>query len=217
MNKLLNRYIIFFVTYLITVLSLNAAQNSSFSAEAASESSVRCAPELKKHFQALLKIPEAKAIIEKIRQEGSFQIIVESTGLTRRFGAFWDPNRRIICIDASSDLSGGEVIGSLLFELHNASVNLQFDHLDKLAAGGKITKEHYIESMEYIEYLNSLSTSKIASTGIRMGVLPLEARLPTYPNFKEHFKAQKSSGHSACFARNYDMCQRDNKSSDRRF
>lgn len=212
MNKWLNRYIVFFVASLVTTLPLNAAQNSSFTAAySAATSSITCSPELKKHFQALLKIPEAKAIIEKIKQEGSFKIMVESTGLARRFGAFWDPDRRIICIDTSSDQSEGEVIGSLLFELHNASVTSQFDRLDEMAAGGGISKERYVESMEYIEYLNSLSASKIASKGIRMGVLPLDAGLPTYPNFKEHFKAQKSSGHSACFARNFDMCLKYNK------
>lgn len=210
MNKLIKHCIVFYVVGILTTFSLNAA-NSSYASEATHTPTIRCAPELKKHFQALLKIPEAKAVIEKVRQEGSFQIIVESTGLTRQFGAFWDPDRRIICIDASNDQSEGDIIGSLLFELHNAAVTSQFDRLDERAAKSEITKELYVESMEYIEYLNSLSASKIASKGIRMGVLPADAGLPTYPNFQEHFKAQKSSGHSACFARNYDMCQRDNK------
>lgn len=210
MNKFFKHCIVFYVVAIATIFSLNAA-NSSYTSEATHTPTIRCAPELKKHFQSLLKIPEAKAIIEKVRQEGSFQIIVESTGLTRQFGAFWDPDRRIICIDASKDQSEGDIIASLLFELHNAAVTFQFDRLDERAAKGEITKELYIESMEYIEYLNSLSASKIANKGISMGVLPADARLPTYPNFQEHFKAQKSSGHSACFARNFDMCQRDNK------
>ena len=156
----------------------------------------------------MLKIPEAKALIEGIQKDGPIQIIAKETELTRRFGAFWDPDRRIICIDISSDQSEGSLIGSLLFELHNASVNSQFDRLDEMAENGKITKEQYIESMEYIEYLNSLSASKIVDKGMRIGVLPLDSGLPIYPNFKEHFRAQKSSGHSACFARNFDKCLR---------
>jgi hypothetical protein len=58
--------------------------------------------------------------------------------------------------------------------------------------------------MEYLEYLNSLKSAKIAEKGIKMGVLPPGSQLPTYNSFKEHFLMQKRSGHSACFARNYD-------------
>ncbi|HEV8051158.1 MAG TPA: hypothetical protein VGP47_01590, partial [Parachlamydiaceae bacterium] len=171
MNKLLIRYIVFFVVCLSTTFSLNAAQNPTFMSSVATVPFIRCAPQLQKYLQALLKIPEAKVLIEGIQKDGPIQIIAQETVLSRRFGAFWDPDRRIICLDISEQ-SDGSLVGSLLFELHNAAVNSQFDRLDEMAEKGKITKEHYIESMEYIEYLNSLSASKIAEKGMKMGILP---------------------------------------------
>jgi len=112
----------------------------------------------------------------------------------------------VICIDLPSNESDGIIIGSLLFELQNAAVNSKIQQLNELVKQRKITKENYIESMEYLEYINSLNASRMAEIGIKMGALPKDSKLPTYSSFKEHLSAQKMSGHSACFARNYEQC-----------
>lgn len=202
MNKLIVKNIYLLIFLLTSTLSLTAAQHSNL----ATEYIVRCAPQLQKCLQAILQIPEAKTLINAIRKEGSIHIAVQNTPLSKQLGAYWDPDQRVIFIDFSSSHDEGLIIGSLLFELHNASVNSQINHLNKLASQRKIDKADYVESMEYLEYINSLNASKIAQKGIKMGILPCDSQLPTYPNFKEHFKAQKMSGHSALFARNYDLC-----------
>lgn len=165
---------------------------------------VRCEYQLRKCFEAVLQIPEAKELINNIRKEGSFDIAMLNASLSQQFGAYWDPDLRIINIDPSRD--HGEMIGSLLFELHNASVTSKINELNALASQRLINKADYIESMEYLEYINSLNASRIAQKGILMKLLPLSARLPTYSSFKEHFRAQLMSGHSDTFARNYELC-----------
>lgn len=169
---------------------------------------VTCSPQLQTYLQSILKIPEAKVLVEAITKEGPIQIVTGNQAISRQFGAFWDPDRRIICIHLPPNASQKEVIGSLLFELHNASANSKIHHLNQLANQRKIDKAHYVESMEYLEYLNSKKASQLAQAGIKMGALPKGSALPTYSNFQEHFEAQKQSGHSACFARNYDQCRK---------
>lgn len=202
MNKLVN-----YLYLLISIFTLTLPLNADSNINVVKEHTVRCDPQLQNCFQAILQIPEARTLINAIRKEGSIQIAVQNTALSKQLGAYWDPDRRIIFIDFSSHQGDGLIIGSLLFELHNASVNSQINHLNELARMRKIDKDKYVESMEYLEYLNSLSCSKIAEKGIRMGILPSDSQLPTYSSFKEHFKAQKMSGHSAFFERNYYMCQ----------
>lgn len=203
MNKLVLKAL--YLSFLISPLSVTAVQN----VRSGEENIVRCTSQLQKCFQAIMQIPEAKALINNIRKEGSFDITMRNSSLAQRFGAYWDPDFREICIDPFS-FDEGEIIGSLLFELHNASVNSKINHLNALASQRMINKEDYIESMEYLEYINSKNASKIAQKGINMGILPWTAQLPTYSSFREHFRAQKVSGHSETFARNYELCLLEN-------
>jgi hypothetical protein len=203
MNKLIAKHLYLLISILTLTLPLSADSNINMT----KENTVQCDPQLQKCFQAILQIPEARNLINAIRKEGSIQIAVQNTALSKQLGAYWDPDRRIIFIDFSSHQEDGVIIGSLLFELHNASVNFQINHLNELAGKRKIDKDKYVESMEYLEYLNSINASNIAANGIKMGILPRDSQLPTYSSFEEHFKAQKMSGHSAFFERNYYLCQ----------
>lgn len=200
MNKLVAKAV--YLLIFILPFTLTAVQPGE-------ENTVRCEFKLQRCFQAIMQIPEAKALINDIRKEGSFDITMRNSPLAQQFGAYWDPDFRIICIDAFS-FDEGEIIGSLLFELHNASVNSKINHLNELATQGKINKQDYVESMEYLEYVNSKNASRIAQKGIKMGLFPWTAQLPTYSSFREHFTAQLMSGHSDTFARNYDLCLLDN-------
>jgi hypothetical protein len=171
----------------------------------------KCAPQLQKHLNAILKIPEAKILAEAIQKEGPIQIIAKRSNQPSKFGAFWDPDRRKIIIELSPNSNDGLIMGSIIFELHNASTNAKFKELNLLAENGFINKEDYIRSMEYLEYINSLNASKIADKGIKSGILPPDAYLHTYSSFKEHFMAQKRSGHSNFFADNFDTCIQSGK------
>lgn len=165
---------------------------------------VQCAPQLQKYVSAIQKFPEGKELIAKIQREGPIKIAVTDYSLAQQFGAFWDPDRRIIYVCPSQNREEGSVIGSILFELHNALGNSKINHLDNLAAKRQISKEKYVESMEFLEYQNSVQAAAIAEKGIKLGIFPTGARLPTYKNFEEHFHYQKIGGHAAWFARNYD-------------
>jgi hypothetical protein len=168
---------------------------------------IPCSPSLKTYIDKIEQIPEAKKLIASIQKEGAIQIVQSNHSLSNKFGAFWDPDRRVIGVSLSANHTEGQVIGAILFELHNSSVTSQFNRLDHLAETGQIEKDRYVRQMEYIEYLNSHNAAKMAERGIQLGILPRDARLPTYRNFEEHFRAQQIGGHSAWFARNYDLMQ----------
>jgi len=165
---------------------------------------VKCAPQLQSCFKTIQKLPEVKRLIEDIQKEGSIGIAINNHPLSQQFGAFWDPDRRMIFVSPSTHNSEGQTIGSILFELQNAFVSSKINHLDSLASQGKIDKEKYVEAMERLEYHNSKNASKLAEKGIKLGIFPAAARLHTYRDFEEHYRIQKMAGHSAWIAKNYD-------------
>lgn len=167
-------------------------------------SNVSCAPALQKSLMAIQQLPEARELIAAVQKEGPIRILTSDYSLANQFGAFWDPDRRIIYVKSPTHGNEGAAIGSILFELQNALGTSKIDHLDDLATKRKIDKESYVEAMEYLEYQNSIKASQIAEKGIQMGIFPKGAHLPTYRNFEEHYHYQKVGGHSAWFARNYD-------------
>lgn len=167
--------------------------------------SINCAPQLQKSLHTIHKIPEARKLIAQVYREAPFSIDVRNTTLSNQFGAFWDQMDRVICVGISPKTNEGEIIGSILFELHNAAVSSEFDRLDALAASRQISKERYVEAVEYLEYLNSLKASAIAKKGIEQGIFPPTAHLHTYRNFDEHFYYQKMGGHSAWIGQTYDQ------------
>ncbi len=166
--------------------------------------SINCSPQLRDILETIQQLPEAKKLIDTIQKEGAISIKVNTSQTLREFGAFWDPDRRIIFVNYSPNDSRGALIGSILFELHNALVNSKINYFDELAAKGQIKKEDYVQAIEHLEYQNSLNASKIAEKGIKLGILPASARLPTYRNFEEHYLYQKIGGHSAWIASNYN-------------
>lgn len=169
-----------------------------------SKHNVQCAPQLKNIVAIIQKLPEAQKLIADIQQEGKITITVNRSGVLEEFGAYWDPDNRQICVNISNDSSQGSLIGSIIFELHNASVNSKIDYFDNLARTGKIDREGYVRAIEYLEYQNSLNAAKLAQKGIDKGLFPSSSRLPTYKNFEEHYRYQKIGGHSQWIARTYD-------------
>lgn len=169
--------------------------------------SIKCVPQLRQYLAKIEKIPEARKLITSIQTTGPIQILIDNNQ-ANQFEAYWDPSKRVIAVSYPQHPNEGEIIGSILFELHNASVDHRFKQLFSMVSQRKISKALFIESMEYLEYTNSLNAAKIAEIGIRKGVFPSSAHLPTYSSFKEHFSQQKQSGHSAWFARLYDnLCK----------
>jgi hypothetical protein len=169
---------------------------------------VACDRRLQNCLNTILKLPNARQLIAQIQQQGPIEIKVVRHALTQQFGAFWDRQYRVIGIHLTSQATEGEIIGSILFELHNAFANRKIDQLDKLANSGQIGREKYVEEMERLEYQNSKKASTLAQEGIEKGLFPATARLGTYNSFEEHLYYQKISGHSAAFAQVYDQIHR---------
>lgn len=166
---------------------------------------IPCSYELKGCLNKILQLDEAKELIGKIQKEGHFSIVANGNHhLSQQFGAFWDPCRRIITIHCAKNSDEGIMIGSIIFELHNADANSELLRLDNLAASGQIDRNHYVQGVEYVEYLNSKKASSMVTKGIKAGLFQRSAFLPTYRTFKEHYSAQVSSGHSDQIAKNFD-------------
>lgn len=168
-------------------------------------SSIICAPRLQQCLRTIQKMPEAQELIASIQQEGPIRIAVNSHALSNQFGAYWDMEDRVIFVSLSAHSSEGELIASILFELHNASIDSKLNYFDYLASTGQIDKESYVRSIEFLEYRNSKNASKIAEKGIKLGIFPPNARLNTYENFEEHYHYQKIGGHSAWIAKTFDQ------------
>jgi hypothetical protein len=168
-------------------------------------SGVSCSPQLMPCLQRIRQLPEARQLIHTIQAEGPIYIMTNDESLSEQFGAYWDPDQRAICVNLNKRKSEGEVIGSILFELHNALSSSKVEKLHDLARAGRIDKNSYVEAMERQEYHNSLSAAKLADLGIERGLFPSRARMRTYRNFEEHFQMQKIGGHSAWFAKMYDI------------
>lgn len=195
------------IKLLISCLLLTCQTN--FTVEAASSVNkaplyVKCAPQLQDSFNTMLKLSEIRDLISTIQKEGNIQITVRNTELSEQFGAFWDMDNRIICIAMSPNASKGRIIGSILFELHNALANKQLNELDELAAQKKISKDAYVEGVERIEYHNSLKAAVITTKGVELGLFPHDAQLHTYSSFEEHYRIQQWAGHSAWIGKTYE-------------
>mgnify|MGYP000305304383 CR=1 FL=1 len=178
---------------------------SCFAITYAAGDSIRCSPELQNSLNLIRKIPDAQKLLASIQNAGPISIVVTRSNLSQQFGAYWDPDLRIISINPAAHSSEGELIGSILFELHNASNTSRIDHIDHLASTGKIDRENYIMAMERLEYENSISAAQIADKGIQAGIFPRSARLPTYSSFQEHYYYQKLGGHSAWVGNVFDQ------------
>ena len=172
---------------------------------AAEPKSLRCAPELKHYLETLQQLPQIQKIITEVQQEGDIRIEVNRIQLPSTFGAFWDMDRRIIYVNLSPNRQEGELIASILFELHNALANTKLEELDALARQGKIDRKGYIEAVEWIEYENSRKASALSLEGIQKKIFPQNAFLPVYPSFQEYFRVQQQAGHSAWIGQTYDQ------------
>lgn len=189
------------------IISLSALLIINYTAifAASSDMGIDCAPQLRSCLNAIQQLPEARKLITNVQKEGPIRIVLTNHSLSRQFGAFWDVDRRIISISPAPHESEGDIIGSIIFELHNASTNSKINHYDHLASIGEIDRDNYVRAIEYLEYENSKKASLMAEKGIKLGLFPKSATLPTYSNFEEHFHYQKIGGHSAWIGKTYDQ------------
>lgn len=184
------------------VLSLCFVSSPAFSKEVIEQ--ISCDSSLQQCLTLIQKLPAAREMLTTIQKEGAIRILSRQAHLAQQFGAFWDPDQRTIVISASNEASKGKVIRSIIFECHNALKTKQMNTLARQAMAGKISKADYVRGIEWLEYQNSLSASKLVNEGIEKGLFPESAYLPVYDSFEEHYAVQQQYGHSQWIGNTYD-------------
>jgi hypothetical protein len=186
---------------------LNAAESNTYQQP---NNHVHCAPQLSRHLATIRQLDQGQLLIDQVTKEGPLTIQVADNRVTKNFSACWDGARRIILIGLASRPSDGEIIASLLFELHNAVMTSHLDNLDNLAQQKAIDKGTYVRNVEHVEYMNSIKSSKLAQMGVQQGLFPKNTYLHVYKDFNEYLHYQQISGHSAIIAENYELLMRYN-------
>ncbi len=162
-------------------------------------------PSAKPALNALHQLPEFNDLLMKVQQEGPVHLKLESSPYGEDFEGFWDSSTRTISVNTRTTRSFGQVICTILFELHNASTTNYFNQLIDQARSGRIDKDAYVEKVEYTEYSNARNTANLIEKGIKMDIFPLESRWPVPTSFSEHYQVQQIAGHSTYIAQTYDV------------
>lgn len=167
-------------------------------------------PEVAKPLSYLYQIDEFRQLMAEVENEGAISIRTADFGM-KISGAMWVSNKRAIYLNSASHLSLGNMIRSILFELHNAKTEKWFLYYDKMACEGRISKNEYIETIERLEYENVVRTVYILNKGIRMGLLPREAHWEVARTFQEHLHMQRHCGHSGLIGQTFDLIVKNSR------
>jgi len=190
-------FILFFFIFSTTITTFSYAKKPS---AYFAQNHITCAKQLQDVLAIIEELPEGKDLIQRVLKDGSISI-KPNQKYSKKFDGYWEGSRRTIHLTASDR---NTLIGTLIFEMHNAIRDKDFEELDKKAYRGKISKKDYVEAIEYIEYENALSTKNILKKGIAKDIFPSSSYWNIPNNFSEHFAIQKSAGHSARIAKDFD-------------
>jgi hypothetical protein len=163
----------------------------------------RHSPQLATPIKMLYGLNETRELLRQAEAQGEITIKTSHFG-NNPSNAAWVSQERTIYLNMSNQRTIGNVICSIVFELHNSLSDLQFDYYDTLAQQGKISKENYITAIESIEYVNACQTAQILDKGVQKGIFPTDAQWPIARTFQKHFDIQKRTGHSALIGDMYD-------------
>jgi len=197
---MLNRYFLLIVFLFSSFIGTVAC--SSNSSSPASE--LYCARSLKPVLNKIQQLPQVEQLIQQATEEGPVSI-QENNRYSSKFEGYWSSDDRTIVLTKHRNTTEGGLISTMLFELHNAKRNKDFRTLDHQALRGEISKGEYVEAVEYIEYENALAVSALLDEGIEMGIFPRNSAWHPHRSFEDHYRLQRTSGHSKWIAKNYDM------------
>lgn len=174
-------------------------------AEAVPHNSFNQVPQqLRSVVAKLLELPEARALLAQVSQEGSVGIVMQNDP-NGQFDALWDGDSRLIKVNSHQHPNEGSWICSILFELHNAKTNKHMLDLFHSAEKNQVSKEVWVEQMERMEHANALNACRLLEKGIAQGIYPPEARWTIFYTFDDYYKLQQISGHSQWLANYYDQ------------
>ena len=154
-------------------------------------------------IQRLLAFEKAEAVLDQAQKQGGISVRLAPFSVSTS-NAMWRPDNRTIVLNSRRDRNEGEIIRSILFEMHNAKNHHKFEKLDRLARGGHIDKEAYVREIEWLEHQNALETKRILDDAMAMGAYPNTVFWPIHEEFEAHYKLQQLAGHSQFIAQVYD-------------
>lgn len=188
---------------LIFVLSFSAF-TSSYQFRSDPSRITSYSPKLKVAISKLEQMPEVREFIAEVQSEGPVKVEIEKMN-SFDFEALWDANTRTVFVNENFNKSTGELITSILFELHNAKSNKTLLSTFELAKKGLINKETYVRNIEKMEHGNAVNTTKLLEKGIARGIFPKDSSWNIYKNFEDHYKLQQVYGHSQWLADRFDQ------------
>lgn len=160
--------------------------------------------ELANPIQALEKLPEARELIDEVQKQGPIQVVyLDMPG--QELEGFWNAALRQIEVNRSAQQSQGRLIGTILFELHNAQTSQKLIQITDLAKRNLITKDEFVSSVEKMEHGNALHASHLLEKGIKLGYYPKDSSWPIFYQFEDHYKLQQVLEHSKWLANHYDQ------------
>ena len=159
--------------------------------------------QIRKLVQSLEKLPAGKDLIRKSTAHGSISILTNPR-CYMPFEAMWDGEHRRILIDGKRNMDHGRILRSLIFELHNAAADPEFDEVIRHACRGSIDCDAFVEESERIEHNNVLKTVAIIKEGIARGIFPASTHWEVIEDFDIHYKIQQIAGHSQFLAKEYE-------------
>lgn len=162
-----------------------------------------CCLELKEILSQIQRLPRANDLISKALEKGGISIEINHA-LSEQFEGYWSPEDRSIYVSQVQTTSPDDLLHTLLFELHNASRDADFDYFNELAYSHQISKPDYVNSIEFIEFENIRSTTDLIKEGITLGIFSSDCYKYYPEDFAEHFQNQELGGHVDWIERNFD-------------
>lgn len=167
------------------------------------EYQMRCASELSTVLDKVESLPEGKELIFKVLEQGPLSIKVNNI-YPDQFEGYWGGHNRTIYITKKRDSSDCSLVTTLLFELHNAVRTAAIKEVQCLVSNNQMNRTEFIQAIEYIEYENALSTTKLLNLGVKDGIFPRYCHWNIAGTFEEHYRIQREAGHSEWIGKMYD-------------
>lgn len=192
---------LFFSSSVFTLYTLPSEASSQIAAVSAFRSYPK---QIESVMQKLLQQPEFQELVATVRQKGQVEIVMSSAG-DHHFEAFWDPGSRQVVLNMRKSRTLPSLVTSIVFELHNAKSEGEFDYWSHQACKRKISRARFVEEFERIEHRNALNTCSMLRAFVEREVFSPEVLFwQIDPSFSRHFAIQKQAGHSEFIGRQYD-------------
>lgn len=159
-------------------------------------------PPVEQAISIIKQMPECKPLLAKIAEEGGFRVVENKTA---PFGAQWNPNTRVIEINSLNHATVGDVIVSLLFELHNAGTDARLRYLQDCAHARSISRQRFVRKMEQREWKNWEATCALVQIGKQRGLFPAQTMAVSFGTFDRYLDMQNAGGHTQFHADIYNF------------